>query len=94
VGVKKAAGGETETNGWGLTLTGRLSTIGRDSLGFGGTVGDGIGSYAAGMATSPAAAGPTLAGGLKAKRVLGGYGGPCGYGVRSSGQPCLMAVFG
>jgi hypothetical protein len=75
VGVKKAAGGETETNGWGLTLTGRLSTIGRDSLGFGGTVGDGIGSYAAGMATSPAAAGPTLAGGLKAKRVLGGYGG-------------------
>ena len=75
VGVKKAAGGETETNGWVLTLTGRLSTIGRDSFGFGGTVGDGIGSYAAGLATSPAAAGPTLAGGLKAKRVLGGYGG-------------------
>ena len=74
VGVKKATGGETEANGWGITLTGRLSTIGRDSFGFGGVAGDGIGSYVAGLATSPAAAGPTLAGEMKAQRVVGGYG--------------------
>lgn len=75
VGVKKTAGGESEVNGWGLTLTGRLSTIGRDSFGFGGVVGDGIGSYIAGLATSPASAGPTPAGELKAQRAIGGYAG-------------------
>ena len=45
----------------------------RDSFGFGGFIGDGIGSYIAGLATSPSAAAPGAVGNLEALRVVGGY---------------------
>lgn len=73
LGVRHATGSTEFVNGGGAILSGRISPVGRDSFGFGGIVGKGIGSYIAGLATSPAAAAPTALGVLQTLQVAGGY---------------------
>lgn len=73
VGVLHATGGTEFVNGGGVLLSGHISPVGKDSFGFGGVIGKGIGSYIAGLATSPAAAAPSALNALQTLRTQGGY---------------------
>ncbi len=52
-GFENAHGEAFYANAWGVTLSGHLATIGKDQLKGGAIVGDGVGSYVAGFASSP-----------------------------------------
>lgn len=73
VGVLYGSGATSFVNGGGVLLSGHISPIGKDSFGFGGIVGKGIGNYIAGLATSPAAAAPSALNTLQTLRTEGGY---------------------
>ncbi len=76
LGFEDLTTGRTEeVTGWGLSLTGRTKTFGRDSIGAGLTYGEGVGNYIAGLATSPVGANLTLAGDLEALEAFATYAG-------------------
>jgi hypothetical protein len=72
-GVETSRAQTQYANGWGISLSGHLATVGKDELKAGGLWGNGIGSYVAGFATSPSSAAFSPAGRLEALPGRAGF---------------------